>query len=71
MTIGTAQLNPGDVVYTRPDGVDFDIPLVKPTRGTLRGEPRTVRSVVGGVVRFTDGAKSRKLHGRSAWLSAA
>ncbi len=50
-------------------GEDFGLPLVEPTTRTVRArEVRTVRSVVGGVVRFTDGTKSRKLHGRTSWV---
>lgn len=69
--ISTKGLVPGDTVYTtKPCGEDFGIPLVRPTRGTVRGVVRTVKSVVGGVVRFTDGTKSPILHGRTAWLEA-
>jgi hypothetical protein len=66
----TSQLIPGTRVYTRDDGIDFDIPLVRPTRGRIFGTPREVRSVVGGVVRFTDGTKSRRLNGHTGWLEA-
>jgi len=66
----TAHLEPGDHVVTSDViGVDFDIPLVEPTTRALRKRTvRTVKSVVGGVVRFTDGTKTRRLHGRTVWV---
>lgn len=67
---GTSHLQPGTFVHTVDDGIDFDIPLAKPTRGTVRSTIREVKSVVGGVVRFTDGTKTKKLNGRTAWLLA-
>ena len=70
MNVATAHLAPGTMVHTVDDGVDFDIPLAKPTRGTARSTIREVRSVVGGVVRFTDGVKTKKLNGRTGWLVA-
>lgn len=70
MNVGTAHLTPGTFVHTKDDGTDFDIPLAKPTTGTVRSTIREVKSVVGGVVRFTDGTKTKKLHGRTAWRVA-
>lgn len=75
MTEGTLVLKPGEHVYTtKVDGDDFGIDLVSPTRGTVHQVVREVRSVVaangGRVVRFTDGTKSRPVHGRTAWLVA-
>lgn len=70
-TTPTTQLQPGHRVYTKDLGeTDFDIPLVARTRGTVRGIVREVRSVHGHVVRFTDGTKTRRLHGRTVWVVA-
>lgn len=70
-TIGTTRLKEGQAVYTtKIDGEDFGLPLVSPTRGTIRGVVRTVRSVHNHTVRFTDGTKSRRIHGRTVWLAA-
>lgn len=74
-TIATTLLQEGDAVYTtKADGEDFQLPLVSPTRGKIRGVVRTVRSVRreqgGRVVRFTDGSKSRPINGHTGWLSA-
>jgi hypothetical protein len=60
--VNTAQLTSGSVVLTtEPDGDDFGIPLVSPTRRHV-GEPRTVRGTCrargGVVVWFTDGTKT-------------
>lgn len=72
----TVNLAEGMVVVTSEvDGHDFDIPLVSPTTRQIRNRiERTVRSVVHGsggrVVRFTDGTKTRPLHGRTTWLVA-
>lgn len=71
----TTQLEPGTSVYTtKSDGVDFDLPLVSPTRGMIRGQVREVRSVRREqgrrVVRFTDGTKSRPINGHTVWLLA-
>jgi len=68
--VSTKHLQADDrVVTSTVVGEDFGIPLVEPTTRAVRAiEVRTVRSVVGGVVRFTDGAKSRKLHGRTCWV---
>lgn len=70
MNVATCHLAPGTFVHTRDDGVDFDIPLAKPTTGTFRSTIREVKSVVSGVVRFTDGTKTKKLHGRTVWRVA-
>ena len=69
-TRSTSSLEPGDYVVTSDViGEDFGLPLVEPTTRALRHrQVRTVRSVVGGVVRFTDGTKTRRLHGRTAWV---
>lgn len=74
----TVELKPGAVVATTwPDGEDFGLPLVSPTRAVERpGRKgvawREVRSTLhqagGTVVRFTDGTKTRPLHGRTAWV---
>lgn len=66
----TSQLEAGDYVVTSGVvGEDFQIPLVEPTTRALRNRTiRTVKSVVGGVVRFTDGTKTRRLHGRTVWV---
>ena len=69
-TEATCRLEPGTFVHTVDDGTDFDIPLARPTTGRVRSTIREVRSVVGGVVRFTDGTKSKKLHGRTVWQVA-
>ena len=69
-TEATCRLAPGTMVHTVNDGMDFDIPLAKPTSGRVRSTVREVKSVVGGVVRFTDGTKTKKLHGRTSWLVA-
>lgn len=68
--VSTTNLQPDDrIVTSEVVGTDFNIPLVEPTTRRLRGRVvRTVKSVVGGVVRFTDGTKSRKLHGRTCWV---
>lgn len=68
-TRSTAHLEPGDRVVTSDIvGTDFDLPVVEPTsRRFHHREVREVRSVVGGVVRFTDGTKTRRLHGRTGW----
>lgn len=63
------------VVTSEIDGEDFGIPLVSPTTRLVRDRTeRTVRSVVRGsggqVVRFTDGTKTRPIHGRTTWLVA-
>ena len=70
MNKSTTELEPGDYVVTSEViGVDFGIPLVEPTTRRLRHRTvRTVKSVVGGVVRFNDGTKTRRLHGRTSWL---
>jgi hypothetical protein len=69
--VNTSQLTSGSVVLTtEPDGDDFGIPLVSPTRRHV-GEPRTVRGTCrargGVVVWFTDGTKTRPTHGRVVW----
>lgn len=70
--VQTSNLQSGlRVVTSTPIGDDFEIPLVEPTtRQVRKREVREVKSVVGGVVRFTDGAKSRRLHGRTTWQIA-
>lgn len=66
----TSELQPGDYVITSEVyAEDFGLPLVMPPPS--RKGPRvvrTVKSVVGGVVRFTDGTKTRRLHGRTVWV---
>lgn len=71
-TVATGHLEPGTFVHTVEAGgkTDFGMPLVKPTTGRVRSTVREVRSSVSGVVRFTDGTKSSKLHGRTVWLLA-
>jgi hypothetical protein len=69
--VNTAQLTSGSVVLTtEPDGDDFGIPLVSPTRRHV-GEPRTVRGTCrargGVVVWFTDGTKTRPVRGNVSW----
>jgi hypothetical protein len=68
--VSTRQLQPDDrVVTSEVVGTDFGLPVVEPTtRAVRRRTVRTVRSVVGGVVRFTDGTKTHKLHGRTSWV---
>ena len=76
--IGTTQLAEGAVVLTTaPIGDDFGIPLVAPARGAAalaKAVHRTVRSHCrasgGTVVWFTDGTKTRPIHGRTAWWPA-
>lgn len=70
--VSTVNLRPDDRVVTSDViGEDFGLALVEPTtRGVRHREIRTVRSVVGGVVRFNDGTKTRRLHGRTAWVRA-
>lgn len=68
--VQTSHLQADDrIVTSEVVGEDFGLPLVEPTtRQVRKREVRTVRSVVGGVVRFTDGTKSRRLHGRTCWV---
>lgn len=72
----TVELQYGDeVVTSEPDGDDFGLPLVSPTTRQRRNRTvRIVKSVVrqngGQVVRFTDGSKTRPMHGRTSWLLA-
>lgn len=76
--LATCKLEPGTVVVTTaPDGDDFGIPLVSPThalhrpgrRGAEQREVRgTCRTQGGVVVWFTDGTKSRPVHGRTTWM---
>jgi hypothetical protein len=74
--IPMTHLEPGAMVLTTaPVGDDFGIPLVDPWRlKCTTAVPRLVRSrhrAQGGtVVWFTDGTKSRPLHGRTAWQPA-
>lgn len=80
MKRGTTALQAGDVVFTTEEnGSDFTIPLVIPHLGRPRVDGpvevrREVRNVVrtgpGSVVWFTDGTKSRPVHGRTAWRLA-
>jgi hypothetical protein len=71
--LSTAHLAPGArVVTTGQVGEDFGLPVVAPhTRKRQEAHVREVRSTVhargGVVVRFTDGAKTEPLHGRTAW----
>lgn len=70
-TVATVRLEPGTFVHTLDAGADFEIPMAKPSGGNKRHIIiREVKSVVGGVVRFTDGSKSAKLHGRTSWVLA-
>lgn len=73
MTVSTTDLEPGTVVATKDTGrTDFGLPLVAPTRGTVRCTWRTVRNHVrargGTVVWFDDGTKSEPIHGRTVWM---
>jgi len=68
--VSTTNLEPGDWVHTESAGDDFEIPMVKPHHRVKGSTIREVKSVVGGVVRFSDGTKTAKLHGRTAWRPA-
>lgn len=74
MTKSTTHLTAGDIVATSlPDGTDFGLPLVAPTTRQVRNRVnREVRNVLhargGMVVWFTDGTKTRPLHGRTSWM---
>lgn len=68
--ISTTNLQPGDWVHTDDAGDDFGLELCTPHHKAKGSTIREVKSVVGGVVRFTDGAKTVKLHGRTAWRPA-
>jgi hypothetical protein len=69
-TVPIVHLLPGQLVYTSAvAGQDFGLPLVEPNL-RLRGRVvRQVRNSVkcqgGHVVWFTDGTKTRPLHGRA------
>lgn len=74
MKVATAYLAPGTTVLTtEPDGDDFGIPLVSVGKPSTRRAPATrtvrqrARTGAGIVVWFTDGTKTRPLHGRTAW----
>ena len=59
------------VVTSEIDGDDFGLPLVSPTTREVRN--RVVREVRGknnGRVWFTDGTKTRKMHGRTSFVVA-
>lgn len=73
-TVSAAHVEPGTRVVTSDEiGTDFGLPLVEPTR-RQGGFVRTVRSHLresgGTVVRFTDGTKTRPLHGQTAFVLA-
>ncbi len=75
MTIAMTALRGGERVYTKDTGeTDFGLPLVRPTRGTVRSVVRTVRAAhraQGGTVAwFNDGTKTPPLHGRTVFLVA-
>jgi len=66
------QLEAGvEVITSEVDGDDFGLPLVSPTTREVRN--RVVRQVRGknnGRVWFTDGTKTRKMHGRTSFVLA-
>ena len=74
-TVPTNHLTAGESVLTSDVvGMDFGLPLVRPTRTRQRSRVRVVRSrcrASGGVVVwFTDGTKTPPLHGRTSWVVA-
>ena len=77
--VQTSHLRPGQRVWTTAGtvGTDFGLPLVATVhspRARCGATTREVRSVLresgGTVVRFTDGSKTRPIHGRTTWLEA-
>ena len=74
-TVPTNHLTAGKSVLTSDAvGVDFGLPLVRPTRTRRGSRVRVVRSRCrssgGVVVWFTDGTKTPPLHGRTSWVVA-
>ncbi len=71
--VSLSRLEPGMRVVTSPvlERTDFGLPLVEPTSRTVRQrEVREVRGKNNGRVWFTDGTKTDRLHGRTAFVLA-